>query len=48
MFGDKVADLVMLNTTYLSRNTFDVYTTPGIQKWLKPIDSSLKNKKSRC
>jgi len=45
MFGDEVADLAMSYITNLSRKIIDVHNGVGNREWLKPIGSSLKDKK---
>ena len=45
MFGDEVADLAMSYITNLSRKILDVHNGVRNQEWLKPIGSSLKDKK---
>lgn len=45
MFGDEVADLAMCYITNLSRKIIDVHNGVRNQEWLKPIGSSLKDKK---
>ena len=45
MFCDEVADLAMSYITNLSRKILDVHNGVRNQEWLKPIGSSLKDKK---